>query len=195
MMTTEKAIELLKSKISELENVITPDDFLGWRNSTIQRLQVVCPDSPIIKQISVIRPTSIYTGESTVHKIKPQVNKMLNSLLEDIGIAGIEAFQHKEKNTNTNTVNVNNSNLQSQTQEQEQEVSLNFEFVVECLKKGLRDTEIEELKEILEADEEPKIKKRKFSEKLISFGSDVGSNILANILTNPQVYNQLGGML
>lgn len=193
-MTTEKAIGLLNSKISEIDQLSSPDDFLSWRDSTVQRLQVICPESPIINQIAGLQPTTFYTGDSLVYKLKPQVKKMLASLSEDIEVAGIDAY-HRVHNTNANTVNVHNTNSQNQSQEQSQEVSLNFEFVVECLKSGLRDTEVEELKEILEGDEEPKLKKRKFSEKLKSFGSDVASNILANILTNPQVYGQLGGML
>jgi hypothetical protein len=196
-MNTEKALQLLNSKIGEIDGVHSPDDFLSWRDSTVQRLQVICPGSPIIDQIARMRPTSVYNSTNLVPKIKPQVSKMLVSLVEDIEVAGIESFHRPEKDISTNTVNVHNSNSQSQSQEQEQEqeVSLNFEYVVECLKKGLRDTEVEELKEILEAEEDPKTKKKKFSEKLMSFGSDVASNILANILTNPQVYEQLGGML
>jgi hypothetical protein len=194
-MTTEQAIRLLSSKISELTNVRTPDDFLSWRDSTVQRLQVICPNNPIIKQIADIKATSVYTYDSLVHKKNPQVKKMLDSLVEDIEVVGIEAYHKPEKNNDSSTVTVHNTNAQSQSQEQEQEVTLNFEFVVDCLKSGLRDTEIQELKDILESDDEPKVKKNKFSEKLLSFGSDIASNILANILTNPQVYEQLGGML
>ena len=51
-----------------------------------------------------------------------------------------------------------------------------------------------ELKAILESSDEPEKKTKRFIDKIKSFGSDVASNILANLLTNPKVYEQLGGM-
>lgn len=192
-MTKEEAIKLLNSKIEELDQVHSNDEFIGWRLSAVQRLQVICPDSHIVKEIAKIKPTEVYSGKSTVHKLKPELKKMLISLVEDLEVMGIEVYKSKENNSST--ITVQNSNTQSQSQEQQQKVTLSFEFVVECLTKGLRDTEVEELKEILSSDDDPKIKKKKFSEKLRSFGSNVASNVLANIMTNPQVFEQLGGML
>lgn len=55
--------------------------------------------------------------------------------------------------------------------------------------------QVKELKAILDGDEEPEKKKKSFFEKIKSFGSDVSSNILANVLTNPDVYTNIGGML
>ena len=86
-ITTEKAIDLLQSKINELDDVGSPDEFLSWQNSAIQRLQVICPESPIIKQLSDIRP--IQSGTSIVNKVKPHLKNMLISLVEDIEIVGI----------------------------------------------------------------------------------------------------------
>lgn len=193
-MTTEKAIQLLNSKINELSTVRTPDDFISWRNSAVQRLQIICPNNPIISQVQKIRATTTYTGDSIVHKVIPNVKLMLESLKEDIQTVGIETYHNNENHSeNRNVVTVNNTNSQNQSQNQEQSIS--FEFVIDCLKKGLRDTELEELKDILESNDAPKIKKKKFSEKLLSFGSDVASNILANVLTNPQIYEKLGSML
>ena len=54
---------------------------------------------------------------------------------------------------------------------------------------------LNQLKEILESNQEPKEKKKTFVEKMKSFGSDVASNILANLLTKLKVYEQMGGML
>ena len=49
---------------------------------------------------------------------------------------------------------------------------------------------MQELIELLKSQETKSQKKNKITEKLISFGSDVTSNILANILTNPNIWNQ-----
>ena len=49
---------------------------------------------------------------------------------------------------------------------------------------------MKELKEVLDENKEDAEKARKgIIEKLKSFGSDVASNIVANILTNPVIWN------
>jgi hypothetical protein len=53
---------------------------------------------------------------------------------------------------------------------------------------------LEELKAILSSELDENEKKKNFFDKIKSFGSDVASNILASLMTNPAVYEQLGGM-
>lgn len=82
-----------------------------------------------------------------------------------------------------------------QTNTQTQTVSINVDMVFEALKDELRKSEIEELLEILNQEVDEEVKKKSFKEKIKSFGADVSSNVLATILTNPQVFEQLGGLL
>lgn len=103
--------------------------------------------------------------------------------------------QKKEKvakatNNSNSLVTINNSNSQSQSQEQQQNQSLVLEIFVEAIKDELTGRQQKEIKAILEEHEaEPEEAKNKIIEKLKSFGSDVVSNVLANIITNPVVWS------
>ena len=62
----------------------------------------------------------------------------------------------------------------------------------EAIKDDLTGRQIKELKQIVE-DENGDMKKArpKIVDKLLSFGKDVASNIVANLLTNPSIWNGL----
>lgn len=82
------------------------------------------------------------------------------------------------------TVNVN----QEQSQQQHQVSDL----LIEALKDDLTGRQQKELKEIMQSDDKPEQKRSKIIDKLKSFGSDVLSNIVANIITNPAILSSLG---
>ena len=82
-------------------------------------------------------------------------------------------------------INIHNENSQSQNQSQE------FRQFVDLLKNSLAPYQYEELKEIAVADEPVPEKRKKLLEKILSFGSNVGSSVLANILTHPEVFGLL----
>ena len=62
----------------------------------------------------------------------------------------------------------------------------------EAIKDDLTGRQIKELKQIVE-DESGDMKKArpKIVDKLLSFGKDVASNIVANLLTNPSIWSGL----
>lgn len=86
-----------------------------------------------------------------------------------------------QKHPSAVTVNVN----QSQTQNQSQEINI----FIDAIADELTGKQYKELKSI--AQENPNIEnsKQKIADKLKSFGGDVLSNILANIVTNPSVWS------
>ncbi|HNS42665.1 MAG TPA: hypothetical protein PKN22_07890, partial [Taishania sp.] len=144
----------------------------------------------IFKNIESIKAIDLYTGVDITPKAKEQGKLLIESLIKDIERFGLEKPEPTEKESFIR-VDVNQTNQQTQSTT----VSINIEFILEILKGELRNSEIEELKEILDSSDKPKEKKNRFIEKIKSFGSDVASNILANLLTNPQVYENLGKML
>ena len=79
------------------------------------------------------------------------------------------------------TVNVN----QSQTQIQSQEINI----FIDAIADELTGKQYKELKSIVQENPNPENSKRKIAEKIKSFGGDVLSNIVANIVTNPSVWN------
>lgn len=77
------------------------------------------------------------------------------------------------------TVNIN----QSQTQNQE------INIFIDAISDELTGKQYKELKSIAQEESNPDTSKQKIVEKLRSFGSDVLSNIVANIITNPSIWN------
>lgn len=86
------------------------------------------------------------------------------------------------------TANFNNTNNQTQSQEQ----SVAVDLFREAIKDELVGEQIKELKKIIDEAGYDKEKARcGIISKLKSFGSDVVSNIVANIITNPMIWTNL----
>ena len=83
------------------------------------------------------------------------------------------------------TANFSNTNNQSQNQEQ----TLAVNMFLEAIKDDLTGKQVKELKGVIAESAGDKEKARSgIVEKLKSFGSDVASNIVANIITNPSIW-------
>jgi len=69
-----------------------------------------------------------------------------------------------------------------------QNQNININLLVSALEEELKVSQIKELKEIMNSQETNPHKKNKIIEKLKNFGENVASNILANILINPNIW-------
>lgn len=191
MMTPKKAIEAIREKIVEIESIQYYDQFYPWKKATIGTLKRVVPNNnSIIEHLSDIESLSNY-GSDRRESAKRDSKQILESLIKDIERFGLEEVPKPVGTKEVVKVDINQINNQNQSTN----VSIQLNFLIEILKDELKGGQIKELKAIIESDEAPEVKKKSFIDKIKSFGSDVASNILANILTNPQVYEQLGGML
>lgn len=193
MVTNDKAIKAITEKIDKLSEIYNKFQFDNWQKTTSSTLSNIYPNKEnIITKFESIKSTMfVYRGNGDrTLEAKKEAKEYLESLISDINNFGLPHLI--EKNTKEAlSVNVHQHNEQNQSTH----LSINFDYIVEVIKGELRNSEIEELKAILEADIEPKERRKSFIDKIKSFGSDVASNILANLLTNPKVYEQLGGML
>lgn len=98
----------------------------------------------------------------------------------------------KNNNSGSKAINVttNITNTNSQTQNQQQ--SLAVELFLEAIKDDLTGCQIKDLKEVVAKTDNNLEKARPgIIEKLKSFGVDVMSNIVANLLTNPAIWSGL----
>lgn len=100
-------------------------------------------------------------------------------------------IQNNEKNsTEKEPINVTINNSNSQTQNQEQ--SFAAELFLEAIRDDLTGRQIKELKGVVaEADNDLEKARPGIIKKLKSFGADVASNIVANLLTNPTIWSGL----
>jgi hypothetical protein len=192
MITSEIAIEAMLEKLEEMKTVDNSGHFNIWRNTTIGTLKRIVPQNiTIINQLDSLRASAPIGNGDYTSSAKKGAKILLESLIGDLKKFGIEEIRNLTNDKPSLNVNVNQHNNQTQSTS----VTINIDFLIEILKGELRTSEIDEVKEILESEDEPKEIKRKFIDKIKSFGSDVATNILANILTNPAIYEQMGRML
>ena len=83
---------------------------------------------------------------------------------------------------------INNNNNMSQTQSQNQTQEIAITIFLESIKYELTGRQIKEIKEIMDQEDDINQAKPKIIEKLKSFGGDVLSNVIANIITNPTIW-------
>ena len=149
-----------------------------WLIKTTRYLHIKYPGDKFIFEFETIATQDLHPEQQGA------LLAILKSLVELPTIVPMRQKKNgKEINFNTT---INNSNSQSQNQEQ----SVAINLFLEAIKDDLTGKQVKELKEVLDENKEDAEKARKgIIEKLKSFGSDVASNIVANILTNPVIWN------
>ena len=134
-----------------------------------------------IKEFDVI-------GEKKLSKNQQEkLLAILNAFLKySTPIKNIPAGKTTRKETN---ITINNTNTQTQQQSQQQSIKI----LVKALEDQLSVTQLKEIKQIV-VEEKGDLEKAKpkLIEKIKSFGENVASNILANIITNPTIWSSLG---
>lgn len=151
--------------------------------------------------IAINYPSDKYVNEFEVvsnGNKSPEQQKKLLAILEAFAVLPTVIPDNRitqvaeKKGDGKDSINVvttiNNSNSQSQDQRQ----SLAVELFIEAIKDDLTGRQIKELKAVV-ADVNNDLQKARpgIITKLKEFGSDVASNIVANILTNPSIWSGL----
>ena len=192
-MDVTKAIKAIEDKLETLLGVRSSEQFNSWQKSTILTLINIYSESDKrVKSLEEIQSYVFYfdSGIDRTQKAVNESKELIENLIKDIQDFGIPQKQtHSESKSGVN-INVHQNNTQTQTTS----INIDLNIFLNVFKGELRNSELEELKEILDSEFDEKVKKKNFFEKIKSFGSDVASNILASLMTNPDVYNQLGKM-
>ena len=151
--------------------------------------------------IAINYPSDKYVNEFEVvsnGNKSPEQQKKLLAILEAFAVLPTVIPDNRitqvaeKKGDGKDSINVvttiNNSNSQSQDRRQ----SLAVELFIEAIKDDLTGRQIKELKAVV-ADVNNDLQKARpgIITKLKEFGSDVASNIVANILTNPSIWSGL----
>ena len=186
----------IRSKLTSLSNELDSLEFGDGRIREIVELLNVYArkffkDEEYIKQIGELCLFPLREGNVTISFNKeieqfPLEKEKLKTILKCM-IAESEIME----TTNSEKMITNNINFTpniSQTQFQSQEVMI----FISTLKDVLSNEQLNELKKIVveERDNTDNAKKR-LSEKLKTFGNGVLSSIIANLLTNPVLWNQI----
>lgn len=118
-------------------------------------------------------------------KLSPENHQKILGILKAIQKMPFEPVkQSTSQNSTSNNISIITSqNLNNQ---------INTNLLVDAFKSELSGKELNAIKEILrDLDKDPEKTKTKLIEKLKSFGSDVLSNIAANIISNPSIFGGL----
>ena len=176
--------EAIKASIDLRHKMGKLDEYRVWHQKVTRFLNQEVPGDIVIHKFDVA-----VKGFNSNYCSKESFEKVLSVL---------KAFQALPKLTeDTYTANkepvgkiILNNNItqnQEQTQKQSQEVNI----LVDLLKNSLAPYQLEELKELAKSDVPTSEKRQNLMDKILSFGSNVGASVLANILTNPAVYSCL----
>ena len=201
-ITLESLIQEHKGRVPQLKQKPNPANYAGlpcfyyenseayqkWLVITKRFICINYPEDKDVKEFEEISKKNISPGQQ----------KKLLAILEALAVLPTVISDNKtqmaEKNENDRsainvTTTINNTNSQSQNQKQ----SLAVELFIEAIKDDLTGSQLKELKSVVIESENDLQKARPgIIAKLKEFGSDVASNIVANILTNPMIWEGLG---
>jgi hypothetical protein len=176
----EKQIELIKNQILKLDS--SDFDLKAWKGSSILILdRIFGSDFQGLQTIENIKYSSggVYTGNSSTSWNNMVSCKKIGKEILETCITELETFGIREKiQPNSSGININLTQNQS----------VNINLLVSALEDELTVSQMREVNEIMQSQENSTEKKSKILEKIKSFGTDVATNILANILTNPAIW-------
>ncbi len=126
-----------------------------------------------------------------VHDIAEDTRTLCDTIIAEVKALGIPT----RKGLNDKSVNVNTTVTQSQEQRQSQQQDVIVKILLEAAKDELTGKQRKELLAIAEETLDPQEARKSIFTKLKEFGEDVAANIVANIITNPQVWQNIGSLL
>ena len=201
-ITLESLIQEHKERVGLLKYKPSPQGCIGfgyyyydnsesyqrWLATTKRFIGIMYPNDKDVNEFDSI----------SKEKLGPEQQKRLLAILEafaalptiipDNRTTQITEKKGKGKEAINVITTINNSNSQSQSQEQ----SLAVQLFIEAIKDDLTGRQIKELKYVVaEADNDMQKARLSIIAKLKEFGKDVASNIVANLLTNPTIWNGL----
>lgn len=177
-------IDKIISSLKEIEapNFNSVHDLRSWKSKAINIIiRVYGDNSKQEKSIDEIDFTNYISingagGGNNGKHCEREAQEIIRGLISDIGNFGLP----DKKETKNSGINISLNQSQNQT------VSVNI--IWETIKDELTGKQAKEIQEIVNGDDEPESKKKRIFDKIKSFGSDVASNIIAGILTNPSIY-------
>lgn len=150
--------------------------FETWKNCALRLLSTEFKGDRCIKDFEDV------IKEMKNTKYPSDMDKLLGILIACEEIPKIEKDQNPQEDNNIPLITINNT----QNQTQSQEIVINI--FIEAIKDELSGKQLKEIKDIIKEEGNSNQGKTIVIEKLKSFGEDILSNIVANIITNPIVW-------
>lgn len=159
-----------------------------WLATTKRYLGTTFPNDKDIREFDAVSREKLSPGQQRKLLAILEAFAALPSIIPDVHITETTEKEGKGRNAINVTATINNSNQQSQNQE----LNLAIELFMEAIEDDLTGRQIKELKQVVnDAGGDLQKARPGIMDKLKSFGSDVASNIVANLLTNPAIWSGL----
>lgn len=153
-----------------------------YRATTAEKYQTW--QSSVQRFIKSFYPSDLEEFKVATEKINPDSHINILGLLNAIKRLPEEPDSNFLKQKSATNITINNSQHNTQ--------SIVFNLIIDAIKDEITGKELKELNELLkEYEKVPQKDKSKIIDKVKNFGTDVLSNIIANILTNPNIYSGL----
>ena len=196
-ITLDSLIQEHKERISTLENVgyglvryEYPDMgvYHRWLAKTIRYIEIQYPNDKYVVEFCEVSKQVTYPTQQQKLLALLEAFALLPVVVPDNHIVQVTDRSDTARDTINVTTNINNTNSQSQNQEQ----SMAVQLFIEAIQDDLTGRQIKELKTVVaDANNDLQIARPGIIAKLKEFGSDVLSNIVANVLTNPVIWSGL----
>lgn len=196
-ITLESLIQEHKDRIPLLQEnseIITyyeypdMDAYHKWTATTKRFINIKFPNDKYVSEFESISDERITPWQQTQLLAILEALSLLPTIIPNNRTTQVNEKKDKGEDAINVITTINNSNSQSQSQEQ----SLAMELFIDAIKDDLTGRQIKELKSVVaEADNDLQKARPGIIAKLKEFGTDVASNIVANILTNPMIWGGL----
>lgn len=194
-ITLESLIQRHKERLASLQkrgDMITyyeypnMEEYYSWLATAKRYISINYPNDKDIAEFERVTNLNIYPDQQKRLLAILEAFAVLPTIIPDNKIE--KEKNEKEKDAINVTTTINNTNSQSQNQEQ----SLAIDLFIDAIKDDLTGRQIKELKTVVaDADNDLQKARPGIIAKLKEFGTDVASNIVANILTNPMIWGGL----
>ena len=139
--------------------------------------------SSVQRFIKAFYPSELDDFKGFIKEISPDNHRKILGILSAIKLLPVEPSLMEKDNSRTK-ITINNTQNNSN--------SIVFNLFVDAIKDEIRGKDLKQLSDILKVYEKnPESSQKKLIEKIKSFGGDVLTNIVANIITNPSIYKGL----
>ena len=196
-ITLESLIQEQKERLPSLRDVGDrfpyyeyPDmkAYHKWLAMTKRYIEIQYPNDKYVVEFCEVSKQVTYPTQQQKLLALLEAFALLPVVVPDNHIVQVADRSDTARDTINVTTNINNTNSQSQNQEQSMAVLL----FIEAIQDDLTGRQIKELKMVVaDANNDLQIARPGIIAKLKEFGSDVLSNIVANVLTNPVIWSGL----
>lgn len=125
-----------------------------------------------------------------IHDITIDTLAVMNAAIDEVKAIGLP-----EGGVEMSSKDITITNTLSQNQSQNQEQTIIEQLFLEAIKDELNGKQRKELLAIVEETKDPNKARKSILAKLKEFGIDVSASIVANILTNPQIWSTIGSLI